>query len=231
MPIEYLKKANPPIQAIDTATADTVRGMLDTLLEQGEAAARAYARDLDGWSGDIVVGEEAFAKAEAALAQRRQGRHSFCARPGAGLCPAPARFDAGVLSRVAAGAHRRAAPDSVQHRGLLRAGWPLCACRQRHHECRHRLGGGREEHHRRHAGAQGGRHPPRRSCTRCTCAACRRCSRWAACRAWRRWPTACSAASRPTSSSARATASWRRPSACCSAGSASTWWPARPNRR
>jgi hypothetical protein len=33
MPIEYLKKANPPIQAIDTATAGMVRGMLDTLLE------------------------------------------------------------------------------------------------------------------------------------------------------------------------------------------------------
>jgi sulfopropanediol 3-dehydrogenase len=67
MPIEYLKKANPPIQAIDTATAGTVRGMLDTLLEQGEAAARAYARDLDGWSGDIIVDEQAFARAEAEL--------------------------------------------------------------------------------------------------------------------------------------------------------------------
>jgi sulfopropanediol 3-dehydrogenase len=67
MPIEYLKKATPPIQAIDTATASTVRGMLDTLLEQGEAAARAYARDLDGWSGNIIVDEQAFARAEAAL--------------------------------------------------------------------------------------------------------------------------------------------------------------------
>ena len=67
MPIEYLKKANPPIQAVDTATAGTVRGMLDTLLAQGEGAARAYARDLDGWTGDIIVGEEAFANAEAAL--------------------------------------------------------------------------------------------------------------------------------------------------------------------
>jgi len=68
MPIEYLKKANPPVQAIDTATAGTVRGMLDTLLLQGEAAARAYAHDLDGWSGDIIVDEQAFARAEAALA-------------------------------------------------------------------------------------------------------------------------------------------------------------------
>jgi sulfopropanediol 3-dehydrogenase len=68
MPIEYLKKASPPVAAVDTATAGTVRGMLDTLQEQGEAAARAYARDLDGWSGDIVVDEQAFARAEAALA-------------------------------------------------------------------------------------------------------------------------------------------------------------------
>jgi sulfopropanediol 3-dehydrogenase len=68
MPIEYLKKATPPVEAVDTATAGTVRGMLDTLQEQGEAAARAYARDLDGWSGDIIVDEQAFARAEAALA-------------------------------------------------------------------------------------------------------------------------------------------------------------------
>jgi len=28
MPIEYLKKSHPPVQAIDTATGDTVRRML-----------------------------------------------------------------------------------------------------------------------------------------------------------------------------------------------------------
>ena len=69
MAITYLKKANPPTQAIDTSTAGTVRGMLDTLLEQGEDAARAYARDLDGWAGDIVVGPDVFARAEAALSE------------------------------------------------------------------------------------------------------------------------------------------------------------------
>ena len=55
MAITYLKQANPPTQAIDTSTTGTVRGMLDTLLQQGEEAARAYARELDGWGGDIVV--------------------------------------------------------------------------------------------------------------------------------------------------------------------------------
>ncbi len=67
MTTEYLKRASPPIEAIDTATAGTVRRMLDALLEQGEEAARGYARELDGWTGDIVVGADAFARAEAAL--------------------------------------------------------------------------------------------------------------------------------------------------------------------
>ena len=160
MPIEYLKKANPPIQAVDTATAGTVRGMLDTLLEQGEAAARAYARDLDGWSGDIIVEEQAFASAEAALASgvkddirfARDRVQDFARRQRDSM----QEFSAELLPGLIAGP----APDSVQHRWLLRAGWPLCACRQRHHECGHRLGGGCQEHHRRHAGAQGSRHPP-----------------------------------------------------------------------
>ena len=67
MAIHYLKKANPPVQAIDTATAETVRTMLAEIKSGGEEAVRRYARDLDGYSGDIVLGEAHFAAAEKAL--------------------------------------------------------------------------------------------------------------------------------------------------------------------
>lgn len=67
MAIRYLKKADPPVQAIDTATHETVRRMLDEIKAQGEEAVRRYARDLDGYEGDIVLGEAAFAAAERAL--------------------------------------------------------------------------------------------------------------------------------------------------------------------
>jgi sulfopropanediol 3-dehydrogenase len=69
MPLEYLKKANPPVQAIDTATTDTVRRLLAEIEAGGEAVARRLAGEFDGWHGDIVVGEAAFAKAEAALSE------------------------------------------------------------------------------------------------------------------------------------------------------------------
>jgi len=69
MTIEYLKQAHPPTQATDTSTASTVRSMLDDLLEHGEAAALRYARELDGWQGDIVVGPQDFHRANAALSQ------------------------------------------------------------------------------------------------------------------------------------------------------------------
>jgi sulfopropanediol 3-dehydrogenase len=65
--IQYLKKADPPQQAIDTATADTVRKMLGEMQAGGEEAVRRYARDLDGYTGEIVLGEAAFAAAEKAL--------------------------------------------------------------------------------------------------------------------------------------------------------------------
>lgn len=67
MTIEYLKKATPPTQAIDTATAETVRKMLGAIELEGEEAVRRYARDLDGYSGEIVLGEAAFAAAERLL--------------------------------------------------------------------------------------------------------------------------------------------------------------------
>jgi sulfopropanediol 3-dehydrogenase len=67
MAITYLKKANPPVQAIDTATADTVRRMLDDIKDGGEEAVRRLARDLDGYTGSIVLGDADFAAAERAL--------------------------------------------------------------------------------------------------------------------------------------------------------------------
>ncbi len=67
VPTEYLKKATPPVLAIDTATAETVRKMLAEIQVGGEEAVRRYARDLDGYSGDIVLGEAAFDAAERAL--------------------------------------------------------------------------------------------------------------------------------------------------------------------
>ena len=67
MAITYLKKADPPVQAIDTATAQTVRSMLAQIEAGGEEAVRRYARDLDGYTGEIVLGEADFAAAEMAL--------------------------------------------------------------------------------------------------------------------------------------------------------------------
>ncbi len=67
MAIEYLKKANPPQQAIDTATTATVRSMLADIEAGGEEAVRRMARDLDGYSGPIVLGEAEFAAAAQAL--------------------------------------------------------------------------------------------------------------------------------------------------------------------
>ena len=67
MPVQYLKKANPLQQAIDTATGETVRKMLDDMKTGGEEAVRRYAYDLDGYTGDIVLGEAAFSAAERAL--------------------------------------------------------------------------------------------------------------------------------------------------------------------
>ena len=55
MTIDYLKKANPPVQQIDTATGETVRKMLAEIETGREDAVRRYARELDGWRGEIAM--------------------------------------------------------------------------------------------------------------------------------------------------------------------------------
>jgi sulfopropanediol 3-dehydrogenase len=55
MPITYLKKASKTPET-ETATAqEVVTKMLAEIAAQGESAVRAYANQLDQWSGDIVL--------------------------------------------------------------------------------------------------------------------------------------------------------------------------------
>ena len=67
MAINYLKRSNPPQQQIDSATAETVSRMLGEIQAGGEETVRRFARDLDGYAGDIVLGEADFSAAERAL--------------------------------------------------------------------------------------------------------------------------------------------------------------------
>jgi len=69
MTTEYLKKADPPAQAIDIATGDTVRRMLSEIESTGEEAVRRYALDLDGYRGPIVIEAAQMAAAERALSR------------------------------------------------------------------------------------------------------------------------------------------------------------------
>jgi len=69
MTIEYLKKATPPQEAIDGATAETVQRLLADIQTNGREAVEKYARDLDGWRGSIVVSEDDLSKASNSLAQ------------------------------------------------------------------------------------------------------------------------------------------------------------------
>jgi sulfopropanediol 3-dehydrogenase len=51
----YLKRASKTPETESAHAREVVSTMLAEIDRNGEAAVRAYARDLDGWSGDIVV--------------------------------------------------------------------------------------------------------------------------------------------------------------------------------
>jgi sulfopropanediol 3-dehydrogenase len=67
MAITYLKKAAPPRQQIDDSTRETVARMLADIEAGGDEAAVRWARELDGWTGPVVLGADDFARAERAL--------------------------------------------------------------------------------------------------------------------------------------------------------------------
>lgn len=57
MAITYLKQAAPRPARENTDIRDTVAAMLAEIEDRGEEAVRRYARELDGWTGDIVLSE------------------------------------------------------------------------------------------------------------------------------------------------------------------------------
>ncbi len=230
MATTYLKKPTRRSRRSTPPPPRRCARMLGEIQAGGEEAVRRYARDLDGYSGEIVLGEAALRRRRSGADARHQGRHPLRARPRAGLRPPPARLDARVQAELMPGLDvgQRLIPCNTA--GCYVPGRPLCACRQRDHERGHGAGGGREAHRRHLAGDQGPRRAPRHplrdeAVRRAHRARARR-------RAGRGGPGLrhSSAATRPTSSSGPATASSPKPSACCSAASASTWWPGRPSR-
>lgn len=66
----YLKKAVRTAEAEQRDVHEVVAGMLAAIAEGGEEVARAYARDLDKWAGDIIVSPEARAAAAAQVPEQ-----------------------------------------------------------------------------------------------------------------------------------------------------------------
>ena len=63
MTVEYLKKATPAQATIDAATGETVQRMLADIKAQGREAVERYARDLDGYTGKVLLDEADIAQA------------------------------------------------------------------------------------------------------------------------------------------------------------------------
>ena len=59
MTVNYLKKAPPPAAAAEAEIRTRVRDIVSDIETGGEESARRYAKELDRWTGDIVVSAEA----------------------------------------------------------------------------------------------------------------------------------------------------------------------------
>ncbi len=84
MTTTYLKKATKTAATGDTETQATVRDMLQAIKDGGETAVKNYARQLDGWDGEIVVSRTQIEAATKALPEStkddiRFARDRICA--------------------------------------------------------------------------------------------------------------------------------------------------------
>ncbi len=70
MSIRFLKKATRTAASGEADVRARVEGMLAEIESGGDAAARRLAQELDGWTGDIVVSDAAWAEAERRVPQQ-----------------------------------------------------------------------------------------------------------------------------------------------------------------
>lgn len=75
--MEYLKKAQKAPGEADPQIRARVEDMLTQIRNDGEAAVKRYARDLDGWDGDFVLSDEARAKVIAEVPQQEKDDLKF----------------------------------------------------------------------------------------------------------------------------------------------------------
>ena len=75
--MEYLKNAGKTPATGEDDTRERVDALLKDIESGGEARARYYARSLDGWTGEIVVGAEEIARASESLPQRMKDDVAF----------------------------------------------------------------------------------------------------------------------------------------------------------
>ncbi len=77
MAVQHLKKATKTPATGETDTRERVAEMLRDIEAGGEGRARDFARELDGWQGEIVVSSETIAAAADRLPQRHKDDIAF----------------------------------------------------------------------------------------------------------------------------------------------------------
>lgn len=77
MSIEIIKKAIKTPATGEDDTEKLVRKMLADIEHGGEAKAKAYAQELDGWTGEIVVSREEIEAASASLSEQTKADIQF----------------------------------------------------------------------------------------------------------------------------------------------------------
>lgn len=77
MAVQHLKKATKTPATGETDTRERVAEMLRDIEAGGEERARDFARELDGWQGEIVVSSETIAAAADRLPQRHKDDIAF----------------------------------------------------------------------------------------------------------------------------------------------------------
>ncbi|MBZ9556748.1 MULTISPECIES: histidinol dehydrogenase [unclassified Modicisalibacter] len=77
MAIDYYKKAEKNASTGYDQTQETVSRMLAEIEAEGEAKAREYCRELDGWEGDVVVTREQIEAAKARVPEQLKADIQF----------------------------------------------------------------------------------------------------------------------------------------------------------
>ena len=128
MTITYLKKAEKQASTNDEKTSQIVSSMLAEIEKYGESAALQYSKDLDGFTGEVIVSREQIERAKSLISDELKNDIAFAYERVTNFAKAQRESISEFETEVFPGMWCAQKNHPFKYSRLLCTRWSLCPC-------------------------------------------------------------------------------------------------------